>query len=593
MKRIRKRTKRSKRVRPRSASADRAGNALYESEQRFRALIELSTDWFWEQDENFRFVEFSGEFGKLPIGQAQWIGKCRWEVPVGGVSDEQWAEHRRQLEAHLPFRDFEYQRTLETGETRWITTSGLPIFDRSGRFRGYRGVGRDITDRKRSEDRMRYMATHDSLTGLPNRVMFNQMVNAIIETAERYGRSFGVLFVDLDRFKIINDTLGHEAGDLLLKEIAERLKQCARASDIVARLGGDEFVILVQEPSESESLPAVARRILDITMKPIVIAGQECRVTASVGIGVYPHDGRNEQTLMKNADAAMYLAKEEGRNNYQFYSKRIKTQSIERLTLETDLRRAVERQEFYLHYQPIRDVRSGNIVEVEALIRWNHPDVGIIPPQQFIPLAEETGLIVPIGQWVLQTACAQNVAWQRAGLPSLCIAVNLSPRQFTADGFLQDLAAVLKKTGMGAEWLELEITEGMVTGNIERTRQLLSEIKEMGVRVAIDDFGTGYSSLAQIKHFPIDTLKVDQSFISNILGNAEDRAITEAIIAMARALGLTVIAEGVETREQENFLRERACDRIQGRYCSNPLDADAFADFLRRQAMRPMFKVSG
>ncbi|MBI2297292.1 MAG: EAL domain-containing protein [Betaproteobacteria bacterium] len=436
--------------------------------------------------------------------------------------------------------------------------------------------------RKQAEDQIQYLATHDGLTSLPNRVMFSQLLNLAIQSARRYTRNFAVLFIDLDRFKLINDTLGHEAGDKLLQEIATRFTGCLRESDVVARLGGDEFVVLVQEVSEAEHVATVARKLLSAAIKPVVLAGQECRVTASIGICLYPADAQDEQSLMKHADIAMYLAKEEGKNNFQFYSEDIKVQSLERLTLETSLRRALERDEFFLHYQAKLDLRTGQITGVEALLRWQHPDLGMVSPVQFIPIAEETGLIVPIGRWVLQTACAQNVAWQREGLPPVCMAVNLSARQFADEDLLKDIAAALEQSGMRPELLELELTESMVMQSPERVTRLLAAIKQMGVRIAIDDFGVGYSSLAQIKRFPIDTLKVDRSFIRDLAGNAEDRAITEAIIAMGKTLSLTVVAEGVETQEQQTFLLNHACDAMQGYYFSRPVPQEEFASFLRQ-----------
>jgi diguanylate cyclase (GGDEF)-like protein len=413
--------------------------------------------------------------------------------------------------------------------------------------------------------------------------MFGEVLALTIHNAARYGRKFAVLFVDLDRFKVINDTLGHEAGDSLLKEIGERLARTVRASDVVARLGGDEFVILVQEVSESPQIEVVARKLLSALMKPIYLQGQEYRVTASVGICVYPADGVDEQTLMKNADIAMYRAKEEGKNTYKFYSAKSNSHSFERLALETSLRRGLERGEFQLHYQAKVDLRSRSITGVEALLRWQHPYLGMVPPAQFIPLAEETGLIVPIGKWVLETACAQAVAWQRAGLPPVHVSVNLSARQFADEGLLTDITAALAASGLAPQWLELELTESMVMQDAERAATLLAAIKKMHVRLAIDDFGVGYSSLAHLKRFPIDTLKVDRSFIRDIPRDAEDKAITEAIIAMGKSLRLTVVAEGVETPEQESFLKEHDCDEMQGFYFSKPVPADQFAELLRRR----------
>ena len=436
-------------------------------------------------------------------------------------------------------------------------------------------------ERVRSQERIQYLATHDGLTGLPNRAMFNELLRLGAESARRYERKFAVLFVDLDRFKFVNDTLGHEAGDVLLKEMSTRFKECLRASDVVARLGGDEFVFLIQEVGDAAQVTTVARKVLSAALRPVEILGQECRVTASIGISMYPTDATDEQSLMKNADMAMYLAKEEGKNNFQFYSKNIKSQSLERMAIETQLRRALDNGEFSLHYQPKMVSKTGQINGVEALLRWQNPELGSVSPMQFIPVAEETGMIIPIGRWVLRRACAQNVAWQRAGLPAICVAVNLSMRQFADPDLVRDITATLEETGMPPHLLELELTESMVMHNVERTIKLLTTIKGMGVRLAIDDFGTGYSSLAQIKRFPIDTLKVDRSFIREIPRDTEDRAITEAIIAMGKTLSLTVVAEGVETKEQEQFLRERACDEMQGYYFSKPTTAEEFEKLLR------------
>jgi diguanylate cyclase (GGDEF)-like protein/PAS domain S-box-containing protein len=560
----------------------RAERGVRESESRFRSLTELSSDWYWEQDAEFRFTRLEGQYitGDNREPDAE-LGKTSWDL--GFVIDGGWEPHRELLSAHKPFRDVVMQRSFPNGTLIYIRVSGEPIFDRDHRFIGYRGVGRDITAQKRAEERIQYLATHDSLTGLPNRAQFSNLLAHTIVSAHRYQRKFAVLFVDLDRFKIINDTLGHEAGDILLKEMSARLNDCLRSSDVVARLGGDEFVVLLQGVNESAQAATAARKVLSAVIKPVTILNQECRVTASVGVCLYPDDGEDEQMLMKNADLAMYLAKEEGKNNYKFYSKDIKSQSLERLTLEANLRSAIERQEFFLHYQAKVDLKSGAINGVEALLRWQHPELGVVPPMQFIPLAEETGLIVAIGKWVLKTACAQNVAWQRAGLPPVCMAVNLSPRQFADDDLLKDLDVVLHETGLSPDLLELEITESMVMSNIERAVKQLKAIKERGVRLAIDDFGTGYSSLAQIKRFPIDTIKVDRSFIRDIPRNPEDRAITEAIISMGKSMGLTVVAEGVETEQQQSFLRDHACDEMQGYYFSKPIDPEQFAELMRQQ----------
>ena len=360
------------------------------------------------------------------------------------------------------------------------------------------------------------------------------------------------------------------------------LKQSLRAVDVVARLGGDEFVILIEEVNDLSQVATVAHKILTAIIKPMTLMGEECRVTASIGISMYPKDAEDEQSLMKNADIAMYLAKEEGKNNYQFYSEDIQSKSLERLSIETNLRFALERNELSLHYQAKVDFKTNAITGVEALLRWQNPYLGSVTPTQFIPVAEETGLIIPIGRWVLKTACAQNVAWQQQGLPAVCMAVNLSLRQLMDDNLIDDIRTALNDSGMAPNLLELEITESMVMHNPARMIAMLAKIKSMGVRLAIDDFGTGYSSLAQIKHFPIDTLKVDRSFIRNIPQDAEDKAITEAIIAMGKTLSLTVVAEGVETEEQMNFLKEHSCDEMQGFYFSKPIAPEQFADLLRK-----------
>jgi diguanylate cyclase (GGDEF)-like protein len=427
------------------------------------------------------------------------------------------------------------------------------------------------------------LATHDALTGLPNRMMYSQLLNRAIQSARRYDRQFAVFFIDLDRFKIINDTLGHGAGDQLLQEIALRLKQAVRSADVVARLGGDEFVLLVDEVNDLSQVATVAHKVLSAASKPMVLMGEKCRVTASIGISIYPKDAEDEQSLMKTADIALYLAKEEGKNNYQFYSKEIQSKSIERLSIETNLRSALEHNEFSLHYQAKLDFKTGAITGVEALLRWQNPYLGSMSPTQFIPVAEETGLIVPIGRWVLKTACAQNVAWQRQGLPLVCIAVNLSLQQLTDDNLLDDIGTTLKDSGMEPSLLELEITESMLMHKSERVIATLTKIKNMGVRLAIDDFGTGYSSLAQIKHLPIDTIKVDRSFIRNLLHDTESKAIIKAIIAMGKTLSLSVVAEGVETQEQMDFLREHACDGMYGYFFNRPATPDQFADLLRNQ----------
>jgi diguanylate cyclase (GGDEF)-like protein len=422
--------------------------------------------------------------------------------------------------------------------------------------------------RMRAEEAVKFVAMHDALTHLPNRVMFNERLEQAISHAQRHAKRLAVMFIDLDRFKNINDTLGHETGDLLLREVAQRITENLRAGDMVARLGGDEFVVLLEDVEEASAVASVAEKLIEALTANFVVAGREVHVSASIGVSTYPLDGQDQRSLMRFADIAMYRAKEQGRSTFQFYTDKINFHSLERLTLESQLRGALERDELVVHYQPVVDAQSGIIVGMEALVRWEHAEAGLLPPAKFIALAEETGLIVPIGEWVLHTACNQQRKWIERGLPAIDIAVNLAPRQFVHRQLADDISRVLSKTGCDAGSLVLEITESTVMHNSGRAVALLNELRESGIRFAIDDFGTGYSSLGYLKRYPIDCLKIDRSFIADIPGDPGNTAITQAIVAMAHSLGLKVIAEGVETREQLAFLRERGCDEVQGFYFS-------------------------
>jgi diguanylate cyclase (GGDEF)-like protein len=437
-------------------------------------------------------------------------------------------------------------------------------------------------------ERVEYLAYHDGLTGLPNRSLFSRLLARAIKLSRRHERALAVLFLDLDRFKQINDTLGHAAGDQLLQEVARRLQFCLRDSDTVARLGGDEFVALLPEMESVEYAAIVAQKILTALAQPYMLVGQEFRVTASIGICTYPSDGEDEQTLTKHADIAMYQAKEEGKNNFQFYSEKLDANSLERLTLESSLRHALERREFLLYYQAKRDIATGRITGMEALLRWQHPDLGTVAPMQFIPVAEETGLIVPIGKWVLRTACLQNMAWQSQGLPRLSMAVNLTSRQFSDENLLQDLADILDETGMNPQLLELEITESLLMRDVDKTLRIMNALKTMGIKIAVDDFGTCYSSLSTLRQFPLDTIKIDRSFIRDVATSADlgpqGPNLADAIIAMGRSLSLTVVAQGVETKDQADYLRVHACDEVQGFYFNKPLPTEQFTQLLQDQA---------
>jgi len=478
------------------------------------------------------------------------------------------------------------------GEKIYEEVLTSPIFDENGKVIQVVHASRNITERKKAEERIRVLAYYDDLTGLPNRTFYKELLTRALTFAERHGKVMATLFVDLDAFKRINDTLGHDIGDLLLKAVAERLVRCVRKSDYVARsensdipstvsrLGGDEFIILLSGVAQPQDAGKVARRILEDLSLPYTLIGHEVFVSASIGISLYPTDGQDADSLLKNADIAMYSAKDKGKNTYQFYAGSMNAAALERFTLENDLRRALERGEFLLYYQPKIEIGSGNTVGVEALLRWRHQSRGIIMPAEFIPLAEETGLIVPIGAWVLQAACTQLRAWQAGGIAPQSVAVNLSSRQFAQENLAEAVARILKQTGLEPKCLELEVTESMIMRSPEKAAATLSRLREMGISISIDDFGTGYSSLNYLKDLPLDAVKIDRSFIKNITASRSDEAIARAIIAMAHSLRLRVVAEGVETKEQLALMRELECDEAQGYLFSRPVPADEFSRLL-------------
>jgi len=441
--------------------------------------------------------------------------------------------------------------------------------------------------RRKYAQQLEYHAGHDILTGLPNRALLQDRLNQAIAYASRYCYSVWVLFLDLDRFKFVNDSLGHKAGDTVLKTVAARLEAAVRETDTVARLGGDEFVLVLPERADETLSTSVVQRIMDAVAEPLVVEGHEFFLGCSIGVAVYPSDGDDPETLVKNADIAMYRAKESGRNNFQFYTAAMNERLLERLRIEGDLRNALERDEFVLHYQPQIDLDTGRTIGMEALIRWQHPSLGMIPPLRFIGLAEETGLIVPIGEWVLRTACAQAAAWQRAGLGALRVGVNLSARQFAQHDLVHMVSSTLADTGLPPHLLELELTESLVMTDVDRAIDVLGELKSLGVQLSLDDFGTGHSSLSYLKRLPIDALKIDQSFVRDITHTPDDAAIVASIISLAHNLRRHVIAEGVETLEQLTYLQSHGCREMQGFYFSKPVPPDLFERLLQQDTQAP------
>ncbi len=457
------------------------------------------------------------------------------------------------------------------------------VKDDNDRISHHVGIITDISSIKETENKLSHLAHHDPLTELPNRLLLSSSLEHALHHAKRDKKQVAILFLDLDRFKNVNDSMGHTQGDHLLKLVASRLAKNMRAEDTIARLGGDEFVILIEELEGIQGIIKIAKNTLKLFKKPFHIQDQDIFIEASIGISIYPNDGKNTDTLLRNADAAMYRAKEKGRNNYQFYTKALTDKAHERFTIETNLRQALERGEFELYYQPQFSLVDNTLTGVEALIRWNHPEQGLVSPASFIPVAEETGLIVPIGKWVLQAACMQHQAWLKEGYPPIKIAVNLSARQFHESGMVEMISNMLEETTMDSTYLELELTESIIMNDVESTIKILNELHWMGLEISIDDFGTGYSSLSYLKRFPIDRLKIDQSFIRDISINPSDAELVTAIITLARSMKLRVLAEGVETKEQLHYLKKQGCDEVQGYYYSRPVPAKELMRFLDKK----------
>ena len=516
---------------------------------------------------------FHGFFG---YSREELLGRTSLEVGIH-VDPAARSTVVRRLRAEGQLRDEELPVRLASGEIRNVLVSA-EVVDFMGDACAL-VTFQDITDHKRYEARIEYLATHDELTDLPNRTLMRDRVSQGLARARREGTQLAVMFLDLDRFKVINDGYGHPVGDALLRAVARRLSELVREGDTVARLGGDEFLVLLPDLRRSADAYVVAQKILDALEAGIAVDGRQLHVNTSIGVALFPQDGHEGDALITNADVAMYRSKELGGNIYQFFNSEMSRETTRRVELETQLRAALTAGELHMRYQPKVDMRSGSITGSEALVGWNHP-TGAVPPSQFIPVAEESGLIVPIGDWVLRTACAQNKAWHDAGYGPLTVAVNVSARQFLRQDVVSWVLDALECTGLAPEWLELELTESLIAEDPEKVAATMRELKRFGVRFSIDDFGTGYSSLSYLKRFPVDSLKIDQSFVKNVGAAPDDEAISLAVISLAHTLRLKVIAEGVETEGQREFLRRHGCDEIQGYLCGRPVPPAEFTQLL-------------
>jgi diguanylate cyclase (GGDEF)-like protein/PAS domain S-box-containing protein len=572
----------------------KAREALAEREQRFRDVVEASGEYVWETDPAWRYTYLS-ERAETVLGylRHEMLGRRPGDfLPLGEArAMEGWFAAR--VERPEAFRDQEFRSLTKSGRAIWQSLSGVPVLDAAGRLAGYRGTGADITARKQAEERIRHLATRDALTGLPNRALLADRAGQAIVAAARSRGSLALLVIDLDRFQLVNDSLGHAAGDALLRAVGERLAGTLRRDDTLARTGEDEFVLLWNGLKGAQDAATVAQRILGILARPFTVDARTLSVTATIGIAVYPGDGRDFAELLKNADAAMHHGKQTGRGTFRFFSPELNARAVERLAMENDLRHALARGEIVLAWQPVVRAagpgRSGHIVGAEVLARWQHPQQGLLLPDSFIPVAEDCGLIRALGEWTLERALSQIGAWRRSGAPALWYALNVSASELAqGEAYVQSIAKSLTSNGVPGACLELEVTERVLMQHLPGNVATLRAIGALGVRVAIDDFGTGYSSLAYLRQLPIDKLKIDRSFLRELEANPGDATIVQTIAAMAKALGLHVAAEGVETEAQLARLVALGCDEWQGHHFSAPLDAPAFERLiLERRADAP------
>ena len=564
----------------------RVREELAQREQRFRDVVEAAGEYVWETDAAWRYVYLSARVeAVLGYMRSEMLGRPPQDfMPLGEARGHaEWFAHKAAEGA--PFRDLVFRTITKSGRAIWQAVSGVPVYDAAGRLTGYRGTAADITARKQAEERIEYLATRDALTGLPNRVLLNDRANQAILAAARSHAQLALLFIDLDRFQLVNESLGHQAGDALLRAVAERLGKTLRRDDTLARLGGDDFVLLWNGLKNGPDAAVVAQRILGILARPFVIEGQTLSIGASIGISIYPNDGHDSAALLKSADAAMYAAKDAGRNAFRFFAPELHTRAVERLTLENDLRRALTRDELRLQYQPVvRGLRPGAIVGAEVLLRWQHPERGLLNPDAFVPLAEACGLIRAVGEWTLERALAQIGTWQRTLPAAPWFSLNVSASELARGAdYVAQLREAMARNGIAPGSLELEITERALMSNLSENIETVRKLGEAGVRVAIDDFGTGYSSLSYLRRLPVDKLKIDRSFLHELASHPADETIVQTIAAMARTLDLSVVAEGVESEEQLKRLLALGCEEWQGHLFSPPVEAAEFERLLRQR----------
>jgi len=562
----------------------KAQEALRESEAGLAAAQRIAHIGNWERNLATNEIRWSDEtyriFGLMPQ-QPPITFTAFWNL-IHPDDRQTILESANKAADEKRTYSMEYRLIRPDGTERIVHAQAEMAYGNDGEPARLIGTIQDVTEHRRTQERLNYLAHYDTLTGLPNRILLQDRLSQAMVDADRRDRLVALMFLDLDRFKIINDTLGHETGDALLKSVAERLRSCVRAGDTISRLGGDEFTVVLANIAHVDDVAHVAQKIIDGFVAPFHVNGRELFISPSMGITLYPFDDNDIDSLLRNADAAMYHAKELGRNTFQFYTAELNRRTAKRLRLETALRHALERNELLLHYQPQVSLKTGRIIGAEALLRWQHAEMGLISPLEFIPLAEETGLIIPIGEWVLHTACAQAQSWRKTGFGELQIAVNLSGRQFQHQHLARLVKKVLKETGLDPRLLDLELTESLLMHNTDAILGTMEELHAHGVAFSMDDFGTGYSSLSYLKRFPIDTLKIDQSFVRDIPRDPDDAAIAQAIIAMAHNLDIRVIAEGVETAKQLAFLRSKRCNGMQGYYFSKPIPAEAMTALLQK-----------